>query len=159
MPTRRLYRPVRARVTTLDHIRAHGWQFTLIAGLWTTFGALLCWTWIDPGGGPTTVLSQLDPLVAGAVAVVLLVTGLLVLASILWRGDDRTALRMEMPALLLGASAWIAYAAVATSTIWRALTFWVVLGCILRVIEVWLVLRRASEPHRPAEPQVVVVEE
>ena len=158
MPTR-LYRPIRERATALDHIMAHEWKFSLVAGLWTTLGAILCWTWIDPGGGPATIMTRLSPWAAGAVSIVLLTSGLLVLASILWRGDDRTAWRIELFALPLGASAWIAYAAVAPSVIWRAIAAWFVIGCTLRLIDAWVVLRRAATAQPPPPRVVAIVEE
>ena len=148
MPTR-LYRPVREKLTTLDHVMAHEAKFSLVAGIWTTLGLVLCWTWIDPGGGPATVLSRLHPWAAGGVAVALLVSGLLVCAAIVWR-DDRVAWRLELTALPLGASAWIAYAAVSPSIFWRIIAAGYVTFVALRLLDAWLTLRRGAPPSRAA---------
>ena len=150
MPTR-LYRPARQKLTTLDHVMAHEAKFSLVAGIWTSLGLVLCWTWIDPGGGPTTILSRLHPWAAGGVAVALLVSGLLVTAAIVWP-DDRVAWRLELTALPLGASAWICYAAVSPSIIWRIIAFWYVAFVTLRLLDAWLTARHPA-------PVVVVLQD
>ena len=145
MPTR-LYRPVRERATTAGRVMAHEWKFALVAYVWTALGAVLCWTWIDPGGGPVTVISDLTPAAAGAVSVSLLVSGLAVTAGIVWPGSDRVALCLELPALPLGAAAWIAYLAVTDSLIWKIIASGYVLGCALRLADGLLVLLGRPRP-------------
>ena len=150
MPTR-LYRPTHERVTTFDRVTAHEWQATVVGGTWVTLGALLSWTWIDPGTGPRTVLSQLPAWAAGGVALALLVCGIAVLTAVVWPGKDSTAWRTELVALPLGVSAWGLYAIVSPSIFWQAIAFWYIVGAALRVRTVWASL------HQP--PQVVVLVE
>lgn len=152
MPTR-LHKPLREgppRIT--DRILAHPWELTIVSGAWAIFGGLLCWAWIDPGGGPSTILHQLDDWAAGAVAVALLASGLLVLAAVLWPGKDSTAWRLELAALPLGGAAWLAYALVASSPFWQVLGVCYAAGCTITMISAVLSLRRPAS-------RVVIVHE
>ena len=151
MPTR-LYRPIREHLTTLDHVMAHEAKFSLVAGIWTTIGLVLCWTWIDPGGGPHTILSDLPPWAAGGVSVALLVSGLLVLTAVAWPGKDSTAWRIELFALPLGIAAWVSYGVVTPSPFWQIIATGYVIGSLVRFVAAWLNMRR---PVRV----VVIVEE
>ncbi len=151
MPTR-LHRPLNNTPTAVDRTLAHPWELAVVAGVWAALGALLCWSWIDPGGGPVTILQRLPAWAAGGVAVALLVSGLLVLTAVAWPGKDSTAWRIELFALPLGAAAWASYAAVSPSAFWRVIAAGYVIGAIVRFIAAWLNMRR---PIRV----VVIVEE
>src|SRR5690606_34765377 len=66
MPTR-LHKPMHEPARLTDRVLAHPWELGAVSGAWTVLGALLCWSWIDPGGGPSTVLNGMSAWVAGAV--------------------------------------------------------------------------------------------
>lgn len=150
MPTR-LYRPdAVVRYSALDRLTAHEWSSTIVAGVWTAIGGLLCWLWVYPGGGPTTVLSQMSVWHAGSVAVALLVCGIALLTSIVWPGKDATAWRIELSALPLGATAWASYAVVSPSIFWQIVAAGYVAGSALRFRAAW---RGFHRPHQ----QVVVL--
>ena len=153
MPTR-LHRPMHEGAPNiLDRVLAHPWELGVVAGVWATMGALLCWTWVAPGNGPTTILTTLGPALAGGVAVALLISGLLVLAAVAWPGKDSTAWRIELIGLPLGISAWLAYAIVATSLWWQIIALGYVAGGTIRLVAAWLNMRR------PVKTLVVLVED
>ena len=149
MPTR-LHRPFRENPTTLDRVSAHEWQATIVGPAWALLGGLLCWTWIDPGGGPVTVLSSMSAWIAGGVAVALLVCGIAVTVAVVWPGKDSTAWRIELVALPLGLMAWLSYAIVSPSLFWQVIAYGYVLGAVLRLRVAWLAF------HRPQRVLVVV---
>lgn len=153
MPTR-LHRPMHEGTPTiLDRVLAHPWELGVVSGVWATMGALLCWTWIIPGDGPTTVLTTLGPALAAGVAVALLISGLLVLAAVAWPGKDSTAWRIELFALPLGISAWLAYAIVTPSIWWQVVALGYVVAGSIRLVAAWLNMRR------PVQTVLVLVEE
>ena len=151
MPTR-LHRPLNNTPTTLDRVLAHPWELAVVSGVWVALGGLLCWSWIDPGGGPVTILRHLPAWAAGGVAVALLASGLLVLTAVAWPGKDSTAWRIELFALPLGIAAWVSYGVVTPSPFWQIIATGYVIGSLVRFVAAWLNMRR---PVRV----VVIVEE
>lgn len=153
MPTR-LHRPPHDRPPSLrDHVLAHPWDIGVVAGVWVTLGALLCWTWIDPGGGPATVLSELNPWAAAGVSLALLVSGLGVMAAIVWPGREIVAWRCELYGLPLGLAAWASYGLATDSTIWKVIAGGYLVGGIIRLIAAWLNIRH------PVAAVVIITEE
>lgn len=145
MPTR-LHRPANHKPpSTIDHILAHPWEFFAIGGMWATLGALLCWSWIDPGGGPSTVLQTMQPWVAAGVAIALLLAGLALMTAIVWPGKDSTAWFLELYALPFGVVAWASYAVVAPSPFWLAICLGQVFSGMTRW---WVALRNARKPQQ-----------
>lgn len=144
MPTR-LHKPMHEPARLTDRVLAHPWELGAVSGAWTALGALLCWSWIDPGGGPSTVLSGMSAWIAGAVAVSLLLSGLMILIAVTWPGRDSAAWRIELFGLPLGISAWASYGLVAPSAFWKILALGYVIGATLRLIAAWLNMRQPTQ--------------
>ena len=137
MPTR-LHRARHEPPSLVDRWLAHPIETHTFGGTWTALGLLLTWTWIDPGGGPSTVLQDMHPLIAGGVAVALLAAGLGILLAIFWTGKDSTSWRIELSALPLGVAAWASYAVAASSPFWIVLALGYVTGGTVRWWAIWV---------------------
>lgn len=137
MPTR-IHRARREPPSLTDRWLAHPIETHAFGGTWTALGALLTWTWIDPGGGPATVLQHMHPWIAGAVAVALLFSGLGILLAIAWTGKDSTSWRIELSALPLGVFAWSSYVIAASSPYWIIMALGMASGAAVRWWAIWV---------------------
>lgn len=119
MPTR-LHRARHEPPNVLDRALSHPWELTIVGGAWTTFGAMLCATWMLPGEGPSGVMRTVGPLTAGLLSIMLLLGGLCMIVAVLWPGKDSTAWGFEFVGLPFGAGAWFVYgiAAAMNGGIW-----------------------------------------
>lgn len=136
MPTR-THRARHEPPSLFDHWLAHPWQIHTVGGTWTALGAMLAWTWIDPGAGPATILTRMPAWVAGGVAIALLLSGAGILLAAAWTGRDSTSWRIELAAIPLGVAAWASYAVVATSTPWVIISIGFIAGALVRWAAVW----------------------
>jgi len=137
VPTR-LHRARHEPPSLVDRWLAHPIETHTFGASWTALGLLLVWTWIDPGGGPSTVLQVMHPAVAAGVAIALLLAGVGILLAIFWSGKDSTSWRIELTALPLGVAAWASYAVAASSPFWITLALGFVTGATARWWAIWV---------------------
>lgn len=146
MPTR-LHRPIHEKSTTLDRALAHPHELTIVGLAWAVFGGMLCYTWMIPGVGPSTVLGTLNPLVASLLSVMLLTGGLCIILAVLWPGKDSTAWGFEFVGLPLGAGAWFVYGTAALldgGIWWPVLAACYTAGAALRFVAAVLARRKPT---------------